>query len=245
MSHRRTNKSTTADIITSPIFASGTFKNVWAGHYTSGDRKGQPCVSKEFKSGSVYEKHYFSEELEIIRRTQEIVNDFHTAGIIPGREVIVNTPAIWRYEDSAGGKAGHRSLVEPMIENFEKFNSNTGWTGQDNVWNEAMQALSHFSYHDSGRRFLLCDLQGGLYSDGYILSDPVIMSQAHNCGPADLGNDGIKSFFERHRCGQFCDQNWVKPALTGRAPIPMRRGTTMECPPTRHDRNPLSRLREN
>ncbi|TGO30077.1 hypothetical protein BPAE_0008g00690 [Botrytis paeoniae] len=243
MSHQRTNKSTTADIFTS-IFASGTFKNVWAGHYTSGDREGQPCVSKEFKSGSVYEIHYFSEELEIIRRTQEIVDDFHTAGIITGREIIVNTPAIWTYVDSAGEKAGHKSLVEPMIENFEKFNSNTGWTGQDTVWNDAMQALSHFSYHASGRRFLLCDLQGGCYSDGYILSDPVIMSQAHDCGPADLGNEGIKSFFERHRCGQFCDRNWVKPALTGRASIPMRQGTTMEYPPTRHDRNPLSRLRE-
>ncbi|KAM0192458.1 hypothetical protein ACHAPC_001795 [Botrytis cinerea] len=234
MSHRRTNNSTKAEIVTSQIFASGTFKNVWAGHYTEGDRKGQPCVSKEFKTGSVYEKHYFHEELEIIRRTQEIVDDFHTASIIPGREIIVNTPAIWTYENSAGTKAGHKSLVEPMIENFEKFNSNTGWTGQETVWNDAMQAPSHFSYHDSGGRFLLCDLQG----------DPVIMSQAHDCGPADLGNDGIKSFFERHRCGQFCDRNWVKPALTGRAPIPMRQGTTMECPPTRYDRNPLSRLRE-
>lgn len=123
-------------------------------------------MSKEFKTGSVYEKHYFHEELEIIRRTQEIVDDFHTASIIPGREIIVNTPAIWTYENSAGTKAGHKSLVEPMIENFEKFNSNTGWTGQETVWNDAMQALSHFSYHDSGGRFLLCDLQGGLYSDG-------------------------------------------------------------------------------
>lgn len=185
MSHRRTNNSTKAEIVTSQIFASGTFKNVWvfdshpdtlfristltsyqAGHYTEGDRKGQPCVSKEFKTGSVYEKHYFHEELEIIRRTQEIVDDFHTASIIPGREIIVNTPAIWTYENSAGTKAGHKSLVEPMIENFEKFNSNTGWTGQETVWNDAMQALSHFSYHDSGGRFLLCDLQGGLYSDG-------------------------------------------------------------------------------
>ncbi|KAF7936850.1 hypothetical protein EAE99_002199 [Botrytis elliptica] len=244
MSHRRTNKSTTAEIVTSSIFASGTFKNVWAGHYTSGERNGQACVSKEFKSGSVYEDHYFSEELEIMRRTQQIVDNFQTAGFLPGREIIVNRPAIWRFEGGPGRRAGQLSLVEPMIENFEKFNSNTGWTGRNNVRNEAMQALSHFSYHDSGRRFLLCDLQGGSYSNGYILSDPVIMSQAHDCGPADLGYDGIKSFFERHRCGQFCDRDWVKPALTGRAPIPMRRGTTMERPPTRHDRNPLSRLRE-
>jgi Alpha-kinase family len=47
-----------------------------------------------------------------------------------------------------------------MIENFEKFNSNSGWaplTG--NAWSNAMQALSHFSYNDSDQKVLLCDLQ--------------------------------------------------------------------------------------
>ncbi|CAD6452533.1 f29ab76f-7bac-4ac2-b085-9c8a1e4ffa76 [Sclerotinia trifoliorum] len=245
MSHRRLNQSRRAEIDTSEIFASGTFKNVWAGRYTEGPRKGQACVSKEFQTGSVISEHYFEEELEIIRRTQEIVDDFHAAGIIDNRDIIVNTPSIWTYEANAGTKAGVKSLVEPMIENFEKFNSNTGWTGQDTVWNDAMQALSHFSYHDSDGGFLLCDLQGGSYSNGYILSDPVIMSRAQNCGPADLGIDGIKSFFQRHRCGRFCDRNWMRPAITGKAPIPMRQGTSMIARlPTRQSRNPLSRVWE-
>lgn len=39
-----------------------------------------------------------------------------------------------------------------------------------------MQALSHFSYHQSGRQYLFCDLQGGHYEDCYVLTDPVIMS---------------------------------------------------------------------
>jgi hypothetical protein len=54
-----------------------------------------------------------------------------------------------------------------MIEDFGKFNSNSGWapvTGT--AWTDAMQALSHFSYHDSDDKVLLCDLQGGVYSDG-------------------------------------------------------------------------------
>lgn len=53
-------------------------------------------------------------------------------------------------------------LVEPYIEDFEKFNSNSGWapvTG--NLWSDVMQALSHFSYHNSGGQYLLCSLQGG------------------------------------------------------------------------------------
>ena len=32
-----------------------------------------------------------------------------------------------------------------------------------------MQALSHYSYHITGGQFLMCDLQGGWYSDGVIL----------------------------------------------------------------------------
>lgn len=57
--------------------------------------------------------------------------------------------------------------MEPFVETFEKFNSNTGWaphTGEH--WSEAMQALSHFSYHASHGQLLLCDLQGGAYGNG-------------------------------------------------------------------------------
>lgn len=38
--------------------------------------------------------------------------------------------------------------------------------GTRDSWGEAMQALSHFSYHKSGGQFLLCDLQGGSYRNG-------------------------------------------------------------------------------
>lgn len=132
------------------------------GVYNKGEREGEACVAKEFKTGSVYEEHYFEEELNIIRRTQEIIDDFAAARVIGSSRILLNTPEIWEYEED-----GHRALIEPMIENFEKFNSNTGWapvTG--NAWSEAMQALSHFSYNNSDQKVLLCDLQGGSYRDG-------------------------------------------------------------------------------
>ncbi|KAJ7248189.1 kinase-like domain-containing protein [Mycena haematopus] len=228
MSYSRQNNATHASIDRSKVFASGTFKNVWKGTYTVGTRKGQSCVAKEFKTGSVYEDYYFEEELNIIRRSQKVIDAWHAEHII-SRQILLNTPSIW-----------------PMIQNFEKFNSNTGWAPiSGGAWSEAMQALSHFSYHNSGGQFLLCDLQGGVYSDGYILSDPVIMSQNQNCGPADLGPDGIRSFFQRHRCGRFCKSGWARPKIVGKALYPMREGSTMANPsqlPTRASRNPLSRL---
>lgn len=162
MSWSRTNNSTRADIQkNNGIFAEGSFKNVWRGIYTHGARAGEACVAKEFKTGSVFEDHYFQEELAIIRRTQQVIDAWHAAGVIDAK-IILNTPAIWQYEYS-----GHKTLVEPMIENYEKFNSNTGWAPiSGGAWSEAMQALSHFSYNNSGGQFLLCDLQGGAYSDG-------------------------------------------------------------------------------
>lgn len=161
MANRRLNNATYALIDTTNLFAQGTFKNVWKGTYTRGTRAGQECVAKEFKTGSVYEEHYFEEELAIVNRAQRVIDAWHEADII-NRRIVLNTPEIWTYEGS-----GHMNLMEPMIENFEKFNSNTGWADiTGGAWSEAMQALSHFSYHNSGGQFVLCDLQGGVYSDG-------------------------------------------------------------------------------
>ncbi|KAL3426698.1 hypothetical protein PVAG01_00207 [Phlyctema vagabunda] len=160
MSYARTNDATEANIDTSKIFASGTFKNVWVGTYTDGRRAGQACVCKEFKTGSVYEERYFRQELKVIRRTQKTLDEWHAAGIID-RQIYLNTPSVWEYE-----LTGVLVLIEPMIENFEKFNSNSGWAQNTGPWGDAMQALSHFSYHKSLGQLLLCDLQGGIYRDG-------------------------------------------------------------------------------
>ncbi|KAI1110982.1 kinase-like domain-containing protein [Nemania sp. NC0429] len=244
MSNSRTNNATRADIYRHRLFASGTFKNVYAGMYTVGERAGQRCVSKEFKTGSVYETHYFDEEMNVMRRAQAVIDDWQDGGFIDKR-ILLNTPEIWQYEGT-----GVKTLVEPMIQNYEKFNSNSGWSSADGgASSEAMQALSHFSYHNSGGQFLLCDLQGGAYQDGYILSDPVIMSQTKTYGPADLGPDGIRSFFGRHKCGPFCRRKWQRPksqaaAGVGVANIPMRQSTTMVYLPTRASRGPLTRQQE-
>jgi alpha-kinase family protein len=74
-----------------------------------------------------------------------------------------------------------------------------------------------------------------------ILSDPVIMSQQENYGPTDLGPDGIRSFFSRHRCGGFCKASWTRPKVHGKAVFPMRQGTSMVLP-NRQSRAPLTMM---
>ncbi|CAN8102856.1 unnamed protein product [Discula destructiva] len=159
MSFARKNNSTQA-IIDNRLYASGTCKNVRRGRYTHGPRVGQMCVAKEFKSGSVFADHYFDVELSILERAQSIIDSWHAALIIDSR-IMLNKAEIWA---TPGGK---KVLVEPFINGFCKFNSNTGWApATGGIWGEAMQALSHFSYHNSGGQFLLCDIQGGGYKDG-------------------------------------------------------------------------------
>lgn len=89
-----------------------------------------------------------------------------------------------------------------------------------------MQALSHFSYHISGGKCVLCDLQGGVYSNAVVLTDPVITSLKTEYGPPDLGPDGINNFFSYHTCNEFCKSYWILPAQT-RPCYPAKPGTSM------------------
>jgi hypothetical protein len=162
MSYQRTNNAYYAHFKDSRPFSKGRFKLVWKGVYTKGTRKGEACVSKEFKTGSVYEEWYFDKELDIIDRAQRIIDDWHEERIIDC-PILLSTPEIW----VSDGDDESLSLVEPMIENFEKFDSNTGWANiTGGLWSDDIQALSHFSYHRSGGQLLLCDLQGGAYKYG-------------------------------------------------------------------------------
>lgn len=117
-------------------------------------------------------------------------------------------------------------MCEPFIQNYEKFNSNSGWVDYSEGWGEVMQALSHFSYHVSGGFYVLCDLQGGIYQHEVVLSDPVILSRRREYGVTDLGPDGISSFFSNHDCNEFCRPHWTLPANPVRYFRPVM-GTTM------------------
>ena len=80
---------------------------------------------------------------------------------------------------------------------------------------EVAQAFSHFSYWATGRKRLICDLQG-VYdekSNIIMLSDPVIHYYNHRMksrqnvhGMTDRGSKGIKMFFATHECSRLCFQ---------------------------------------
>lgn len=227
-SFARENNSNKASIYTEKLYASGAFKNVFRGRYTHGTRAGQECVCKIFKTGSVFEESYFQVDLAVAKKALEIVNSFNDAKIVSSQTRIwLNKPEVWMFE-SRNSRNGEKNIIEPMIRNFEKFNSNTGWTpNEKSSWIDVMQALSHYSYHSSNGSLLICDLQGGIYRDGFILTDPVIMSATREYGPTDLGLEGFSTFFALHKCNKFCQPNWRVPQEK-KMFYKIEKGTTME-----------------
>jgi curved DNA-binding protein CbpA len=208
-------------------FANGEFRWVSKGTYIEGRRKDQLCVCKWFKSGTVFEDKFFSLDMKAIDKALEIIKSWNRQGFIE-KLVQINIPEVWTFETSANATwAGAKVLQEPFIENYQKFNSNTGWASDKAPWARVMQALSHYSYHVTNGRYLLCDLQGGISDDGIILTDPVILSQSRQYGVTDLGKNGINSFFCNHKCNEFCHANWKKPNGLLTRHFQPKRGTAM------------------
>jgi serine/threonine protein kinase len=209
----RKNNATEAKadvLIEDLIYASGSFKNFYKGKYTDGERAGEDCVGKSLKSGSVFEESYFQVELQVVETALEIINNFNKEKVID-QNIWLNIPEIGTFV-LGSGREGEKMLVEPMISNFENFNSNTGWTSEESSpWIDKMQALSHYSYHYTNGHLLLCDLQGGVIENGAVLTDPIIMSSTSEYGPKDLGDEGISNFFTYHTCNKFCDSKWMIP----------------------------------
>lgn len=225
-------------------FAEGRFRRVARGVYRKGQRRGQPCVCKWFKSGSVYEYSFFKEDTKAVDTALKIVRRWNAARIID-KTVRVNKAEVWEWTTLGSNCKGQKTLIEPFIKNYQKFNSNTGWYDGSLPWPRVMQALSHYSYHISRGQFVLCDLQGGVYRDGVVLTDPVILSRNRTYGVTDLGPKGISTFFALHRCNEYCTESWQKPRDM-RQYFSSIRGTTMlpKIVPTVEGRGPMTRILE-
>lgn len=206
------------------FIAAGAERNVYASVYTKGPRKGESAVIKLFKTGSVFERKFFEKDLMTVQKAASLIKQFndlyesYTVGDGALPRFYLNVPEVWDY----GGK---KCLVEPRIPGtYLKFNSNSGWVRDPSLITEA---LSHFTYHISGGQYLLCDLQGGQYSNRFVLTDPAVHSSNSEFGPTDGGKTAMKSFFSKHRCNRFCQEGWRRAAEYGSmAAHVVRSGTT-------------------
>mmetsp|Transcript_146827 Transcript_146827/g.267643 ORF Transcript_146827/g.267643 Transcript_146827/m.267643 type:complete len:1031 (-) Transcript_146827:41-3133(-) len=96
-------------------------------------------------------------------------------------------------------------IVESYLRGvFVKFNNNSGYVQRTHAASDVAQAFSHFSYHESGGRMLVVDVQGIYSGESLTLSDPQVLSCDGSFGRGDLGCEGMKRFFASHRCNGFC-----------------------------------------
>ena len=114
------------------------------------------------------------------------------------------------------GSQPHYFTYEPYIKklstsDYIKFTSNFdyllsgGKYDEDQIYNDTCQAFSHFTWVKSGRKLVVCDLQGVKSRFKLILTDPAIHYTNILChGSTNLGMKGIDKFFQVHKCNDIC-----------------------------------------
>lgn len=128
-------------------------------------------------------------------------------------------------KDTKMKRASFAPQLETLDEDSEKENDQN--TGEENdpieiddglfvKKEDVAQAFSHFSYINSGKNMLICDLQGVYDNQKRIFNftDPVIhyhdakKERRRNRGAygrTDMGQKGIQDFFNSHECNCLCD----------------------------------------
>uniref|UniRef100_A0A8C5KNX4 non-specific serine/threonine protein kinase n=1 Tax=Jaculus jaculus TaxID=51337 RepID=A0A8C5KNX4_JACJA len=99
------------------------------------------------------------------------------------------------------------TIEKYMTGEFQKYNNNNGdEITPQNTLEELMLAFSHWTYEYTRGELLVLDLQGV----GENLTDPSVIkpedtqSRGMVFGPANLGEDAIRSFIAKHRCNSCC-----------------------------------------
>lgn len=135
----------------------GKYKVVTEGTYENG----APAADKFLKTGTTFSSECFLDDVRVAEAALPYVAGFHEyidgSTSFRGRVSIkVNMPQVWTQSD--GHLRGQRMLREPFIEDFQKFNSNSGAADMSAT---VAQAFSHYSFHASDGTELVCDVQGG------------------------------------------------------------------------------------
>mmetsp|Transcript_70230 Transcript_70230/g.139081 ORF Transcript_70230/g.139081 Transcript_70230/m.139081 type:complete len:673 (+) Transcript_70230:56-2074(+) len=122
----------------------------------------------------------------------------------PQRQIWFLICYLYEYEPSHGGSAYF--VAEQRLDGkFTKFNGNNGFVNEGAADTEIMQAFSHYSFIKTNGMFMVVDLQGVVDKGQYLLTDPQVHSRDRlSYGRGDLGFEGIKGFFETHKCGRTC-----------------------------------------
>jgi hypothetical protein len=206
----------------------GVFRVCLEGTFVGGKRNSQAAGCKRFKQKyRTLEAEFFAQDFKIADRTIRTAELWNSTCDFD-KKILISRGAIHK------SHAGIKYMIEPLIRDYEKFTSNSGWIRDTSDWQvRCMAAFTHYSYHESGGQLIICDIQGRYKNDRhdkkksrFELGDPAICSRHRLYGPTDLGEKGIDSFFSNHVCNEFCKDNWNRPQRPTRW-FPLSQGTSM------------------
>lgn len=175
-------------------FQQGTFRKCYE-MWEKGSRKDKRMVAKVFKDDDVSAQQYFDEAmLQLI--ASQYAKQFNALN--NSRKISFVPVSIYKLLE----RSNQYVTAEPFIEGkYVKHNDNDGHV---DTTDPLPQAFSHFTWEASGRKLLICDIQGV----GDVYTDPSICSMADNegdCfGSSDRGPDAIRKFFKTHKCNEAC-----------------------------------------
>jgi hypothetical protein len=234
--------------INTKYIGEGSFRRAFMGRVVQGDFQekggfapGDPVVIKmirrdKFNTGS---RHVFA-DVETQRLAKRLVEAFvrevqpRTRDGRPVRVTMCSTNLITLKESVNCGTfssvRGEQVAIEKVVPgNFEKFNSNSGWSAEQH---NLPDALSHWTWVHTQGQCLLCDLQGHRGDAHYVFTDPAILSTSETYGDTDLGHQGICNWFAAHECNSYCRHLGIdrkRPDNPGHF-FARRRGTTYSIP---------------
>ena len=194
-------------------FAEGRFRRAYMGTWTiPAWKRGQRCVVKELKDDCKWKPSDWDTTKLVQEEAQEMAkgfNDYYQTNYpIKFTEMDV-MQVLSRTDPEATPRVGESVIVEEYIEgNFKKWCNNYGFISEEAERTAiSMPAFMHWSWWKNDGQMMIADLQGVKQKDGYLLTDPVILSDSGNnqYGCTDMGVEGMAMFFTKHRCNSFCE----------------------------------------
>jgi hypothetical protein len=106
-------------------------------------------------------------------------------------------------------KITKNNIEDPDDPEWLKFNTNAGHVVDlphiDQQLVKIAAAFSHYTYHITNGYLMVVDLQGIIYKNNIILTDPAIhCKEAYRFGGTNLSTEGFKLFFNTHKCNSLC-----------------------------------------
>lgn len=194
-------------------FAEGRYRYAIKGTWLRPrEKEGQNCVVKHMKSSYTWQKTDWDTTVKIYKEAEELAKGFNkfsgTTHPIHFTEVIV-IKCLYKKDPSSpnGPRLDEYCTTEDFLfGTFKKWVNNYGaYTDETLSTATSMPAFMHWSWYQTKGEKMIADLQGVRDSDGYRLTDPVILSLSGEYGATDMGVEGMAIFFCLHKCNSFCE----------------------------------------